>query len=484
MISGMELIPVAYRLLGELRKCGAIGVESNQRDYGALIVAMSKALGVHEVDLREVVQALSEKSYIQIDNRPGFSGIYRATLTNRGQAILDKREEESAAAAVRSDASPIIFISCGQFSPNEKTIGKTLAEIVRSETSSVGFFAENQSSLASLSTHVLGALYKCSGFVAVLHNRGTGNLGGHPFERASVWVEQEIAIAAFLVQVLERDIPVQVYIQRGIELAGIRQLLTTNPVSFDDEREIESHFRSIVRERFGATTSQSSVSGEPANPASPLVPKMMALVTPAMANAAASFYGIDVRPWSYSPTVKVLDALDEHAIVESVRKTAAKGLHHELPATTSGPSVLFRAHLPEHRGSRKIDQREPPLEAIEVVSDGDISILVPEDSALESTFRLLALFGTAYTLVNDIYPMLGLQRRVCLTTTIRANEVDANGNYIPRLSTQAAVTDFDLDTFPAAFRDLFIATLRDGGRSMTRQLATSMLEQFKTDRLP
>jgi hypothetical protein len=67
-----------------------------------------------------------------------------------------------------------------------------------------------------------------------MHHRGeVKSLVGPPFQRASVWIEQEIAIAAYRVQILKDVIPVQLYIQAGIPLEGLRDkiLLNAEPLS-------------------------------------------------------------------------------------------------------------------------------------------------------------------------------------------------------------------------------------------------------------
>lgn len=62
-----------------------------------------------------------------------------------------------------------------------------------------------------------------------MHPRGqVEGLGGNRHTRASVWIEQEIAIAAFLTATRNRDIPVLLYIQRGIKWEGVREQLSVN----------------------------------------------------------------------------------------------------------------------------------------------------------------------------------------------------------------------------------------------------------------
>jgi hypothetical protein len=78
--------------------------------------------------------------------------------------------------------------------------------------------------------------------------RGTLALpGGGEVTRGSVWIEQEIAIAAFIQHVLGRSIPVIFYKQSGVDIEGIRQVLHLNPrVEFTDEEEVLADLRSYL----------------------------------------------------------------------------------------------------------------------------------------------------------------------------------------------------------------------------------------------
>jgi hypothetical protein len=58
------------------------------------------------------------------------------------------------------------------------------------------------------------------------------------FERASVWIEQEIGIAAYIMHVEKRHIPVIAFIHESVGREGMRDLLHLNPTTFSDEMEI------------------------------------------------------------------------------------------------------------------------------------------------------------------------------------------------------------------------------------------------------
>lgn len=141
----------------------------------------------------------------------------------------------------------VIFISCGQVTERERNLGKAVAELVRELTPYEPYFAEDQSSLEALTSNVLEALNNSVGLIAIMHPRGAVTFNGHPScTRASVWIEQEIAIAAFMVQVLGRPLRVAAYIHKDIAREGMRVELQLNPVLFRRDDEVLAHLRQIL----------------------------------------------------------------------------------------------------------------------------------------------------------------------------------------------------------------------------------------------
>lgn len=138
---------------------------------------------------------------------------------------------------------PILFISCGQVTEEEKQLGKDIVRLVADLTPFRPYFAEEVSSLDGLTNSILRALEAAGGFIAVMHPRGKviTPLGNHI--RASVWVEQEIAIAAHLVHVHNKKLHVQAYAHCDIQLEGIRERLHLNPVRFTTSQEVLDDLR-------------------------------------------------------------------------------------------------------------------------------------------------------------------------------------------------------------------------------------------------
>jgi len=144
-----------------------------------------------------------------------------------------------------SRSKEIVFISCGQQTEREKELGEQIQALVRELTPFEPYYAEYQSSLEGLTKNIFAALHSCVGFVAVMHGRGRVDPPGSLI-RASVWVEQEIAIAAFIRAILSKNIEVAAFAEQGIALEGVRKQLLLNPKEFTSNEDIIEHLRLIL----------------------------------------------------------------------------------------------------------------------------------------------------------------------------------------------------------------------------------------------
>jgi hypothetical protein len=132
-----------------------------------------------------------------------------------------------------------IFISCGQYTPAEKQLGKQISELVSAITDCVPFFAEQVQDLNGLDANILSALRDCVGFITVMHPRGEiKRPDGSVLVRASVWIEQEIAVATYISRFQHRQLPIIAFKHRLVSREGIRDLLHLNPVEFTNEAEV------------------------------------------------------------------------------------------------------------------------------------------------------------------------------------------------------------------------------------------------------
>jgi hypothetical protein len=148
---------------------------------------------------------------------------------------------------------PTIFVSCGQVTPEEIALGKNLVRLINQDGRYHPYFAEDQSSLEGVTNNILGRLETAAAFVAVIHPRGevqvpdTSKVSGfRSITRASVWIEQEIAILAMLSQIQKKTVNIQLYSKRGVTREGLRSYVMTNPYEFGDESEVLEHFAGVL----------------------------------------------------------------------------------------------------------------------------------------------------------------------------------------------------------------------------------------------
>lgn len=135
-----------------------------------------------------------------------------------------------------------VFISCGQQTNDEIALGKQIVELINSETNFEGYFAQDQQSLDGVTRNIFQAIYNSASFISVMHRRN--QIENDPAcYRGSVWVEQEIAIAAFIVQVLGIDLPNRIFIQSGIKREGVRGYILLNATEFEDSTQILDDLR-------------------------------------------------------------------------------------------------------------------------------------------------------------------------------------------------------------------------------------------------
>lgn len=145
---------------------------------------------------------------------------------------------------------PIVFISCGQRTEPERQLGRDICALVRELTPFRPYFADNQSTLEGLTSNILQALDRASGFIAVYHRRGLVAFSDAPdaarFHLGSVWIEQEVAVAAYLTQVAGRSFPVAAFVEDSIQREGMREQLLLNPHSFTTPTDVLAILRALL----------------------------------------------------------------------------------------------------------------------------------------------------------------------------------------------------------------------------------------------
>ena len=90
-----------------------------------------------------------------------------------------------------------IFVSCGQDTSAERTLGSDVVALLDRRGVS-GFFADHVHSATDLNSEVFRARQRGDAFLAILHQRGEVRFRDYPVSlRASVWVQQEIAVFCY-----------------------------------------------------------------------------------------------------------------------------------------------------------------------------------------------------------------------------------------------------------------------------------------------
>jgi hypothetical protein len=142
-------------------------------------------------------------------------------------------------------AKNLIFVSCGQVTETEKTLGELLKAVIDGTPGFEAYFAESVQDFDALGRNVFDALRRCSGAVIILHDRGlvTGPHGEEWGRRSSVWINQEVAILAYRQFLDARKIHVLAFADPNVKLEGAMTSLIVNPRSLGSTQEVASAVR-------------------------------------------------------------------------------------------------------------------------------------------------------------------------------------------------------------------------------------------------
>jgi hypothetical protein len=127
----------------------------------------------------------------------------------------------------------LIFVSCGQLTEEERTLGIRIKAIIDATAGFEAYFVQAVQDFETLGQHVLDAIRRWAGAVVILHDRGVvigadGNEWGH---RSSVWVNQELAILAYRQFFESRKIPLLAFMDSRVKIEGAMTSLIVNPPS-------------------------------------------------------------------------------------------------------------------------------------------------------------------------------------------------------------------------------------------------------------
>ena len=137
-------------------------------------------------------------------------------------------------------AKNLIFVSCGQATEPEKTLGEQVKTVIDATPGFEAYFAETVQDLDALGCNVFDALRRSAGAVVVLHDRGlvTSPDGNEWGRRSSVWINQELAILAYRQFAEARRIPALAFADPKVRLEGAMTSLIVNPRAPNSTQEV------------------------------------------------------------------------------------------------------------------------------------------------------------------------------------------------------------------------------------------------------
>jgi hypothetical protein len=149
-----------------------------------------------------------------------------------------------------SMAKKLIFISCGQLTETEKSVGVLLKAVVEGIPGFQAYLAETVHDLDGLAHNVLEGIQNCCGAIVVLQDRGlvTQSDGKEWGRRSSVWVNQEIAILAYRQFFESKSIPILAFMDSAVKLEGAMTSLIVNALALPASAALASTVRQWLEE--------------------------------------------------------------------------------------------------------------------------------------------------------------------------------------------------------------------------------------------
>lgn len=155
---------------------------------------------------------------------------------------LEIKVHDDVIANDKKERKGLIFVACGQLTPEEIELGGQVKNLLEENGIDI-FLAEAANDLRDLNSHIFKNLNDCTGFIAILHKR-------HKLNRTydtSVWINQEIAIAAYLRSQQSREIPSLILYEEDAEKEGLIKYTIANPPTFKSSKEALSKIEKWIK---------------------------------------------------------------------------------------------------------------------------------------------------------------------------------------------------------------------------------------------
>lgn len=139
----------------------------------------------------------------------------------------------------------LIFVSCGQLTEEERTLGRRIKAEIDAADGYEGYFADAVQDFSGLADHILDALRRSTGAVVILHPSGrvVSEQGQELGVRSSVWVNQELAVLAYRQFFEGINIPILAFKHDSVSLEGAMTAFIINPKPLGSDVEIGSEVR-------------------------------------------------------------------------------------------------------------------------------------------------------------------------------------------------------------------------------------------------
>jgi hypothetical protein len=198
----------------------------NEREKKSITIP--RILKGKDEEIYSIVAALRENPFPQI-KMPDCIYDYAEYVK------VEKNDSESE----KLPAKELVFVACGQSTEEEKALGVQVKDLLKRHNID-SFLAETANDLESLNSHIFRNLSDCTGFIAILHKRDKGRYD------TSVWINQEVGIAAYL-RSTGREIPSFVLYEESAIIEGLIKYTIANPPTFKSDEEVLSKIEEWIK---------------------------------------------------------------------------------------------------------------------------------------------------------------------------------------------------------------------------------------------
>lgn len=196
-----------------------------------------------EIDrtIYSTVAILRKEPFLEVE-LPEFIREYATENKKESPRDLAINVYDEVTAKDKKEDKGLIFIACGQLTPDEIELGGQVRNLLEEHGIDV-FLAEAANDLTDLNSHIFKNLNDCTGFIAILHKRYKLN-GTYD---TSVWINQEVAIAAYLRSQQSKEIPSLILYEDNAEKEGLIRYTIANPPTFKSNEEALSKIEKWIK---------------------------------------------------------------------------------------------------------------------------------------------------------------------------------------------------------------------------------------------